>query len=73
MSDFFNDGWSVFVAAATVLGLVACIALLIIASRRQPAAADNTTGHPSGNHPAGQRRNPCRFKMQKGTQEEYGG
>jgi cytochrome c oxidase cbb3-type subunit 3 len=45
MSDFFNDGWSIFVAAATVLGLVACIVLLIIASRRQPSAADNTTGH----------------------------
>jgi cytochrome c oxidase cbb3-type subunit 3 len=45
MSDFFNEGWSIFVAAATVLGLLACIALLIIASRRQPSAADNTTGH----------------------------
>ena len=45
MSDFINDGWSIFVAAATVLGLVACIVLLLIASRRQPSAADNTTGH----------------------------
>lgn len=45
MSDFFNDGWSIFVAAATVLGLLACIVLLLIASRRQPSAADNTTGH----------------------------
>ena len=45
MSDFFSSGWSVFVAAATVLGLVACVVLLIIASRRQPSAADNTTGH----------------------------
>src|SRR5437868_2733785 len=45
MSDFLNNGWSVFVAAATVLGLAACILLLIIASRRQPSAADNTTGH----------------------------
>jgi len=45
MSDFFNQGWSIFVAAATVLGLVACIVLLVIASRRQPSAADNTTGH----------------------------
>ena len=45
MSDFFNEGWSYFVAAATVLGLVACIVLLLIASRRQPSAADNTTGH----------------------------
>lgn len=45
MSDFFNQGWSIFVAAATVLGLLACIVLLLIASRRQPSAADNTTGH----------------------------
>lgn len=45
MSDFFNEGWSIFVAAATLLGLAACIALLVIASRRQPSAADNTTGH----------------------------
>lgn len=45
MSDFINNGWSIFVAAATVLGLVACIVLLLIASRRQPSAADNTTGH----------------------------
>jgi cytochrome c oxidase cbb3-type subunit III len=45
MSDFFSSGWSVFVAAATVLGLVACVVLLLIASRRQPSAADNTTGH----------------------------
>jgi cytochrome c oxidase cbb3-type subunit 3 len=45
MSDFFSSGWSVFVAAATILGLVACGVLLIIASRRQPSAADNTTGH----------------------------
>ncbi|MFT7724654.1 MAG: cytochrome-c oxidase, cbb3-type subunit III [Roseateles sp.] len=45
MSDFFNNGWSIFVAAATVLGLLACLLLLAIASRRQPSAADNTTGH----------------------------
>ncbi len=45
MSDFFSAGWSTFVAAATVLGLLACVVLLVIASRRQPSAADNTTGH----------------------------
>jgi len=45
MSDFISPGWSVFVAAATVLGLLTCIVLLLIASRRQPSAADNTTGH----------------------------
>jgi cytochrome c oxidase cbb3-type subunit 3 len=45
MSDFISSGWSIFVAAATVVGLVACLALLIVASRRRVMASDNTTGH----------------------------
>ena len=45
MSDFFNSGWSIFVAAVTVVSLIACLALLIIASRRRVMAKDNTTGH----------------------------
>jgi cytochrome c oxidase cbb3-type subunit 3 len=45
MSDFFSNGWSVFVAAATILGLLLCLVLLIIASRRKVMANDNTTGH----------------------------
>ena len=45
MSDFFSSGWSLFIAAATIGGLIACGILLIIASRRQVMAADNTTGH----------------------------
>ena len=45
MSDFFNDGWSIFVAAATVAGLLACLWLLYVASNRQPMATDNSTGH----------------------------
>jgi cytochrome c oxidase cbb3-type subunit 3 len=45
MSDFFNSGWSIFVAATTIVGLVACLALLIVASRRRVMADDNTTGH----------------------------
>ena len=45
MSDFFSSGWSIFVAAATILGLVFCAVLLFIASRRQVMASDNTTGH----------------------------
>ena len=45
MSDFVSNGWSLFVAAATVLGLALCLALLIIASRRKVMAADNSTGH----------------------------
>jgi len=45
MSDFFSSGWSIFVAATTIVGLIACLALLIIASRRRVMAEDNTTGH----------------------------
>ncbi len=45
MSDFFNSGWSIFIAAATIVGLLACLALLMFASRRKVMADDNTTGH----------------------------
>jgi len=45
MSDFFNDGWSIFVAVATLASLAACLVLLFAASRRKPMAADNSTGH----------------------------
>ena len=45
MSDFFSSGWSVFVAAATIAGLLLCLVLLVIASRRKVMAGDNTTGH----------------------------
>ncbi|MDO9002550.1 MAG: cytochrome-c oxidase, cbb3-type subunit III [Aquabacterium sp.] len=45
MSDFVNSGWAWFVAVVTVLSLLACLGLLIIASRRRVMANDNTTGH----------------------------
>ncbi|WP_374676382.1 cytochrome-c oxidase, cbb3-type subunit III [Ideonella sp.] len=45
MSDFINAGWSVYVAGITIAGLVFCIILLLIASRRKVMANDNTTGH----------------------------
>jgi len=45
MSDFFHSGWSIFVAAGTVLGLVWCLWLLFVASQRKVMADDNTTGH----------------------------
>ncbi len=35
MSDFVNNGWAIFVAAVTIVGLVACLALLIVASKRK--------------------------------------
>jgi cytochrome c oxidase cbb3-type subunit 3 len=45
MSDFFNSGWSVGIAVVTILSLLACLALLVIAARRRVMAGDNTTGH----------------------------
>ena len=45
MSDFFSSGWSVFVAVASVVSMVACLVLLAIAARRRVMAGDNTTGH----------------------------
>ncbi len=45
MSDFFSGGWSVYIAAVTIIGLVFCLVLLLIAARRKVMADDNTTGH----------------------------
>lgn len=45
MSDFFNAGWTAYISIVTIVGLVACLALLMIAARRRVMATDNTTGH----------------------------
>lgn len=45
MSDFFHNGWSIFVAVATIVSIAACLLLLIVASKRKVMAEDNTTGH----------------------------
>jgi cytochrome c oxidase cbb3-type subunit III len=45
MSDFVNSGWAWFIAAATALSLLWCLWLLWVASKRQPMAEDNSTGH----------------------------
>ena len=46
MSDFASNFWSLYVTVATVVGIVACLLLLIITSRKKvQATADNTTGH----------------------------
>ena len=45
MSDFLDSGWSLFIIVATVVSLLACLLLLAFASRRQPMADDNSTGH----------------------------
>jgi len=45
MSDFNSGGWAIFVAAVTIVSLVACLVLLAFASKRKVMANDNTTGH----------------------------
>jgi cytochrome c oxidase cbb3-type subunit III len=45
MADFVSAGWSFYVAAMSVVSLLACLALLIVASRRKVMSGDNTTGH----------------------------
>ncbi len=47
MSDFFHSGWSVFVAALTLLSVVACLWILMVGARRRVIAGvtDNSTGH----------------------------
>ena len=45
MSDFINNGWSLYVIGVTIAALLFCIVILLISARRRPMAADNTTGH----------------------------
>ncbi len=45
MNDFTSVGWSIAIAAFTILGLLACLWLLVIASRRTKMSEDNSTGH----------------------------
>ena len=46
MSDFTNNFWSVYVAAITVISIVACLLLLWFSGKaRAMTADDNTTGH----------------------------
>ncbi len=45
MSDFTHSGWALFVAGVTIAGLLFCIFILVVASKRTVMANDNTTGH----------------------------
>lgn len=45
MSDFFSPGWSIYIAVATILGLVGCLVLLIVTARGKSGSADGSTGH----------------------------
>ncbi|WP_394787602.1 cytochrome-c oxidase, cbb3-type subunit III [Rhodoferax sp.] len=46
MSDFTSNFWSVFITAASVVGIAACLLLLWVTARKKVAAnGDNTTGH----------------------------
>ena len=45
MSDFVSNGWSIYVAVATIVSLIACLVLLFGASRTKVIPGDNTSGH----------------------------
>lgn len=48
MADFFNEGWSWYVALLSVASVLACAVLLWLAGKARVSAkarADNTTGH----------------------------
>ena len=45
MSDFLSSGWSLYVAGIVIGGLLFCLLMLVIASKRTVMANDNTTGH----------------------------
>ncbi len=45
MSDFFSGGWSVYIAAATILGLAGCLALLLVTARGKAGGSGQSTGH----------------------------
>ena len=46
MSDFTESFWSVYVAAFTMAGILACLLLLWLTARKRiVSASDNTTGH----------------------------
>ena len=46
MSDFTSNFWSIYVAGITVVGILACLLLLIFTARKKVvSASDNTTGH----------------------------
>jgi cytochrome c oxidase cbb3-type subunit 3 len=46
MSDFNSNFWSIFIAAVTLGGIVACLLLLYVAGKTTTSPnADNTTGH----------------------------
>jgi cytochrome c oxidase cbb3-type subunit 3 len=45
MSDFISTGWALYVVGLTVAGLVFCVFILMVASKRKIMANDNTTGH----------------------------
>lgn len=46
MSDFTSNFWSIFVAATTVVSILACLLLLIVVGKSKGiVSSDNTTGH----------------------------
>jgi cytochrome c oxidase cbb3-type subunit 3 len=46
MSDFYSEGWSIYIAVITLVSIVACLVLLFsLSSKRVPTSDEGTTGH----------------------------
>lgn len=45
MADFTSGFWSPYIAIVTIVSILACVALLVVNSRKPPPSPDNTTGH----------------------------
>jgi cytochrome c oxidase cbb3-type subunit 3 len=46
MSDFTSNFWEIFIGGITLVGIVACLVLLIVTGKMKAStASDNTTGH----------------------------
>ncbi len=46
MSDFTSNFWTIYVSGITLVGIIACLVLLIVTGKMKTStASDNTTGH----------------------------
>lgn len=46
MSDFTSNFWALYVSGITLIGILACLVLLVVTGKMSPnTAKDNTTGH----------------------------
>lgn len=46
MSDFTSNFWEIYISGITLVGIIACLVLLVVTSKMKAStASDNTTGH----------------------------